>query len=128
MSFSKLEKWSTLIQRTYCEREHWWASLKQTLVRAATEHQFYHKWAVLNDGTSSGIKGYLKLDISVIAKGDFIRTIKTADNDKEDDIETNLLLPAGITERTMARYMFGTFTYICIFFDLLDTLDLQLAK
>ena len=75
-------------------------------VYAATEHQFYHKWAVLNDGTSSGIKGYLKLDISVIAKGDFIRTIKTADNDKEDDIETNLLLPAGITERTMARYMF----------------------
>ena len=97
-------------------------------VYAATEHQFYHKWAVLNDGTSSGIKGYLKLDISVIAKGDFIRTIKTADNDKEDDIETNLLLPAGITERTMARYMFGTFTYICIFFDLFDTLDLQLVK
>ena len=37
--------------------------------------------------------GYLKTDISVIAKGDFVRTSKTADNEKEDDIETNLLLP-----------------------------------
>ena len=62
-------------------------------VYAANEHQFYHKWAVLNDGTSSGIKGYLKADISVIAKGDFLRTVKTADSEKEDDIETNLLLP-----------------------------------
>ena len=65
-------------------------------VYAAPEHQFYHKWAVLNDGTSSGIKGYLKADISVIAKGDFIRTVKTAENEKEDDIETNLLLPGLI--------------------------------
>ena len=62
----------------------------------AADHQFYHKWAILTDGTSAGVKGYLKLDVSVIAKGDFLRSIKTADSEKEDDIENNLLLPGSI--------------------------------
>ena len=42
----------------------------------AADHQFYHKWAILTDGCSAAIKGYLKLDVSVIAKGDFLRSIK----------------------------------------------------
>lgn len=49
------------------------------------------------------------MDISVLAKGDMLRSIKPTDNDKEDDIENNLLLPHGITERVMARYYFRVF-------------------
>ena len=75
----------------------------------AQDHQFYHKWAVLTDGNNAQIKGYLQMDVSVIAKGDFLRSIKTADSEKEDDIENNLLLPAGLRERTMARYYFRIF-------------------
>ena len=35
-----------------------------------SDHQFYHKWALLTDpdDTSGGPKGYLKCDISVITK------------------------------------------------------------
>ncbi|XP_014669979.1 PREDICTED: otoferlin-like [Priapulus caudatus] len=39
------------------------------------DHQFYHKWALLTDphDISSGPKGYLKCDISVIGKGDAVK-------------------------------------------------------
>ena len=38
-----------------------------------SDHQFYHKWALLTDpdDTSGGPKGYLKCDISVITKVPF---------------------------------------------------------
>ena len=49
------------------------------------------------------------MDVSVIAKGDFLRSIKAADSEKEDDIENNLLLPQGLTEQTMARYYFRVY-------------------
>ena len=75
----------------------------------APDHQFHHRWAILTDGKTASCKGYLKLDISVLAKGDMLRNIKPAEGDKEDDIENNLLLPHGITERIMARYYFRVF-------------------
>ena len=40
-----------------------------------TDHQFYHKWAMLTDpdDINSGPKGYLKTDIAVVGKGDNIK-------------------------------------------------------
>lgn len=53
-----------------------------------TDHQFYHKWAVLMDSSdaAAGPKGYLKCDISVIGKGDLVKVPPKTEKD-EDDIE-----------------------------------------
>ncbi|XP_030026974.2 otoferlin [Manduca sexta] len=71
------------------------------------DRQFYHKWALLTDpdDISSGAKGYLKCDISVIGKGDSIKIPPKSEKD-EDDIEANLLLPDGVPiERQRARFI-----------------------
>ena len=43
---------------------------RHPLIVKYSDHQFYHKWALLTDpdDTSGGPKGYLKCDISVITK------------------------------------------------------------
>jgi len=40
-----------------------------------TDHQFYHKWAVLLDprDTTAGPKGYVKCDLAVCERGVTIR-------------------------------------------------------
>ena len=45
------------------------------LVFSISDHQFYHKWAMLMDpeDMSGGVKGYLKCDIAVIGKGDSVK-------------------------------------------------------
>jgi len=55
----------------------------------SSEHQFYHKWALLSDpeDISAGCKGYIKCDIAVVAKGDTIKTPHKANESDEDDIE-----------------------------------------
>ncbi|KAK5857908.1 hypothetical protein PBY51_011117 [Eleginops maclovinus] len=71
------------------------------------EHQFYHKWALLSDpeDISAGCKGYIKCDVTVVAKGDTIKTPHKANESDEDDIEGNLLIPEGVpAERQWARY------------------------
>nr|XP_033790769.1 fer-1-like protein 6 isoform X2 [Geotrypetes seraphini] len=69
-------------------------------------HQFFDKWAVLTDpgDIRTGIKGYLKCDISVAGRGDSIQaTQKTSD--AEEQIEKNLLIPKGFpSERPWARF------------------------
>ena len=39
------------------------------------EHQFIHKWAVLIDpkDIGEGPKGYVKCDLAVVGKGDFVK-------------------------------------------------------
>lgn len=56
--------------------------------RDISEHQFFHKWALLTDpdDIAGGPKGYLKCDISVIGKGDTIKIPPKTEKD-EDDIE-----------------------------------------
>uniref|UniRef100_A0AAR2JPE9 C2 domain-containing protein n=1 Tax=Pygocentrus nattereri TaxID=42514 RepID=A0AAR2JPE9_PYGNA len=76
-------------------------------VLSYTDHQFYHKWAVLcdPDDITAGCKGYIKCDIAVVAKGDNIKTPHKANETDEDDIEGNLLLPEGVpAERQWARF------------------------
>ncbi|ESO89647.1 hypothetical protein LOTGIDRAFT_125029, partial [Lottia gigantea] len=75
-------------------------------VYLAADHQFYHKWAMLTDpdDLGSGVKGYLKCDISVIGKGDSVKVPPKTDKD-EDDIEGNLLLPDGVpADRQRAKF------------------------
>ncbi|XP_053105912.1 otoferlin isoform X14 [Hemicordylus capensis] len=76
-------------------------------VYSQSEHQFYHKWAILSDpeDITAGLKGYLKVDIAVVGKGDNIKTPHKANETDEDDIEGNLLLPDGVpAERQWARF------------------------
>uniref|UniRef100_A0A8C4RQZ0 Myoferlin n=1 Tax=Erpetoichthys calabaricus TaxID=27687 RepID=A0A8C4RQZ0_ERPCA len=60
-------------------------------------HACMRKWLVLNDpeDTSSSGKGYLRASLFVVETGDEPPHI-AADEDQED-IESNLLLPAGVT-------------------------------
>ncbi|XP_062979851.1 otoferlin isoform X1 [Elgaria multicarinata webbii] len=76
-------------------------------VYTQSEHQFYHKWAILLDpeDITAGLKGYLKVDVAVVGKGDNIKTPHKANETDEDDIEGNLLLPDGVPpERQWARF------------------------
>ncbi|XP_044306243.1 otoferlin [Varanus komodoensis] len=76
-------------------------------VYSQPEHQFYHKWAILSDpeDITAGLKGYLKVDVAVVGKGDNIKTPHKANETDEDDIEGNLLLPDGVpAERQWARF------------------------
>ncbi|XP_004839201.1 otoferlin isoform X4 [Heterocephalus glaber] len=76
-------------------------------VYSQPEHQFHHKWAILSDpdDISAGLKGYVKCDIAVVAKGDNIKTPHKANETDEEDIEGNLLLPDGVpAERQWARF------------------------
>ncbi|KAK6179510.1 hypothetical protein SNE40_011846 [Patella caerulea] len=80
--------------------------LDVSTVYAQTDHQFYHKWAMLTDpdDIGGGVKGYLKCDISVIGKGDSVKVPPKTDKD-EDDIEGNLLLPEGVpADRQRAKF------------------------
>ncbi|XP_069388583.1 fer-1-like protein 6 isoform X2 [Paralichthys olivaceus] len=69
-------------------------------------HQFVNKWAMMsNDGDiSTGVKGYVKCDISVSAKGDVMQPGPKA-SDAEEKIDKNLLIPEGFpSERPWARF------------------------
>ncbi|XP_070694676.1 fer-1-like protein 6 [Pempheris klunzingeri] len=69
-------------------------------------HQFINKWAMLtNPGDiSTGVKGYVKCDISMSAKGDAMQPGSKA-SDVEEQIEKNLLIPEGFpAERPWARF------------------------
>lgn len=59
------------------------------------------KWLLLNDpeDTSSGAKGYLKVSMFVLGTGDEPPPEKQDRDNDSDDVESNLLLPAGIALR-----------------------------
>ncbi|XP_054546383.1 myoferlin [Talpa occidentalis] len=63
-------------------------------------HAVMRKWLLLNDpeDTSSGAKGYMKVSMFVLGTGDEPPPEKR-DRDDSDDVESNLLLPAGIALR-----------------------------
>ncbi|XP_020779848.2 myoferlin-like [Boleophthalmus pectinirostris] len=64
-------------------------------------HCVMRKWLLLNDPeeSSSGAKGYLKVTLFVVGAGDEPPVENKESNDDQDDIENNLLLPAGVTLR-----------------------------
>lgn len=73
---------------TYCKHAALLVSFTFCLCLIPSGHQFVNKWAVLtNPGDiSTGIKGYVKCDISVSAKGDAVQPgQKASDADEQID-------------------------------------------
>ncbi|XP_034979498.2 fer-1-like protein 4 [Zootoca vivipara] len=71
------------------------------------DHRFYHKWAVIHDpkDTRAGVKGFVKCNISVIARGDVMSSLPTTSTSQNEDIEKNLLLPKRVpAERPWAKF------------------------
>uniref|UniRef100_A0A673XPU3 Myoferlin n=1 Tax=Salmo trutta TaxID=8032 RepID=A0A673XPU3_SALTR len=64
-------------------------------------HAIMRKWLLLSDpgDSSSGAKGYLKVSLVIVGTGDEPPTEKRERNEEQDDIESNLLVPAGVTLR-----------------------------
>ncbi|KAG7256740.1 hypothetical protein CRUP_007367 [Coryphaenoides rupestris] len=73
-------------------------------------HSVMRKWLLLNDpeDSTSGAKGYLKVSIFIVGAGDEPPVESGGAGDEGDDIESNLLLPAGLTLRwaTMSLKVF----------------------
>ncbi|XP_077301198.1 ferlin family C2 domain-containing myoferlin misfire [Arctopsyche grandis] len=109
MLFDKIITLSVLQARNMFRPNKMLGSFKLDVATAwaQPDHQFYHKWAMLTDPSdpASGAKGYLKCDISIIGKGNTVNIPPKSERD-EDDIETNLLLPDGVSmERQRARFV-----------------------
>uniref|UniRef100_A0A674K2Y2 C2 domain-containing protein n=1 Tax=Terrapene triunguis TaxID=2587831 RepID=A0A674K2Y2_9SAUR len=69
-------------------------------------HRFFQKWAVINDpkDTRAGVKGFVKCNISVFARGDIMGSLPTSSSSQNEDIEKNLLLPKRVpAERPWAK-------------------------
>uniref|UniRef100_A0A8D3DDI5 C2 domain-containing protein n=1 Tax=Scophthalmus maximus TaxID=52904 RepID=A0A8D3DDI5_SCOMX len=64
-------------------------------------HCVMRKWVLLNDpdDSSSGAKGYLKVSLFVVGTRDEPPVEKRESSDDIDDIESNLLVPAGVNLR-----------------------------
>ncbi|XP_034538293.1 myoferlin [Notolabrus celidotus] len=64
-------------------------------------HAIMRKWLLLSDtdDSTSGARGYLKVSIFVVGTGDDPPTERKEMSDEQDDIESNLLVPAGVTMR-----------------------------
>ncbi|KAI3363230.1 hypothetical protein L3Q82_011863, partial [Scortum barcoo] len=64
-------------------------------------HAIMRKWLLLSDpdDSSSGARGYLKVSIIIMGTGDEPPTEKREKNQEQDDIEGNLLVPAGVAMR-----------------------------
>ncbi|NXL34386.1 FR1L4 protein, partial [Glaucidium brasilianum] len=75
-------------------------------VYSQPDHRFFQKWAVISDPTDTraGVKGFVKCNISVTARGDVVASLPTSSSSRDEDIERNLLLPKRVpAERPWAR-------------------------
>ncbi|TSK22735.1 Myoferlin [Bagarius yarrelli] len=65
-------------------------------------HAIMKKWLLLSDpdDSSSGARGYLKVNMIIVGTGDEPPTENKESNEECDDIESNLLLSAGVTLRS----------------------------
>ncbi|NXM94772.1 FR1L4 protein, partial [Sylvia borin] len=75
-------------------------------VYSQPDHRFFQKWAVISDPTDTraGVKGFVKCNISISARGDIVSFLPTYSRNQDEDIERNLLLPKRVpAERPWAR-------------------------
>ncbi|XP_053730215.1 myoferlin isoform X1 [Synchiropus splendidus] len=65
-------------------------------------HAILRKWLLLSDpdDSSSGAKGYLKVSIIVVVTGEEPPNDRKNVSEEQDDIESNLLVPAGVATRS----------------------------
>ncbi|XP_034158677.2 myoferlin [Pangasianodon hypophthalmus] len=65
-------------------------------------HAIMKKWLLLSDpdDSSSGARGYLKVNMIIVGTGEEPPAEKKERNEEQDDIESNLLLPTGVTLRS----------------------------
>ncbi|KAA0200949.1 Dysferlin limb girdle muscular dystrophy 2B (autosomal recessive) [Fasciolopsis buskii] len=65
------------------------------------QHSMLNKWLLLSnpDDPMAGAKGYLKISIVILGPGDEAPSMKPTDADGDEDIEANLLRPAGVQLR-----------------------------
>ncbi|XP_070540972.1 myoferlin-like isoform X9 [Ptychodera flava] len=70
------------------------------MVYEAEDHCFRNKWLLMTgtDEAQAGVKGYIKISVCVLGAGDEAPMFKKSKDDS-DDIESNLLRPAGIQLR-----------------------------
>ncbi|XP_071169318.1 myoferlin-like isoform X13 [Mytilus edulis] len=61
-------------------------------------HAYMNKWLLLSDEEAEmkGAKGYLKMCVCIVGPGDDAPSFKSVPAEGEDDIESNLLRPAGV--------------------------------
>uniref|UniRef100_A0A8C6YXZ8 Fer-1-like protein 4 n=1 Tax=Nothoprocta perdicaria TaxID=30464 RepID=A0A8C6YXZ8_NOTPE len=81
-------------------------SAGNSLPSLLSDHRFFQKWAVISDPTDTraGVKGFVKCNISVTARGDVVGSLPTSSSSRDEDIERNLLLPKRVpAERPWAR-------------------------
>uniref|UniRef100_A0A671LQH0 Myoferlin-like n=1 Tax=Sinocyclocheilus anshuiensis TaxID=1608454 RepID=A0A671LQH0_9TELE len=64
-------------------------------------HAIMRKWLLLSDpdDSISGARGYLNVSMFIVGTGDEPPVEKREANEEQDDIESNLLLPAGVALR-----------------------------
>ncbi|XP_039509145.1 myoferlin isoform X4 [Pimephales promelas] len=64
-------------------------------------HCIMKKWVLLSDpdDSSSGAKGYIKVSMFVLGTGDEPPVERKEEDNDKDDVESNLLLPAGVALR-----------------------------
>ncbi|XP_028323587.1 myoferlin [Gouania willdenowi] len=65
-------------------------------------HAVMRKWLLLGDpdDSNSGARGYLKVSIFIIGTGNVPPSERRDVNEDQDDIESNLLVPAGVAMRS----------------------------
>ncbi|XP_064630282.1 myoferlin-like isoform X1 [Lineus longissimus] len=71
------------------------------LVYDEANHTLLNKWLLLSDpdDTMAGAKGYLKISVTVMGPGDEAPSFKAVEGGEDEDIEANLLRPAGVQLR-----------------------------
>ncbi|CAH8518420.1 unnamed protein product [Dicrocoelium dendriticum] len=64
-------------------------------------HCMLNKWLLLSnpDDPMAGAKGYLKISIVILGPGDEAPSMKAVDSEADEDIEANLMRPAGVQLR-----------------------------
>uniref|UniRef100_A0A670ZC91 Myoferlin n=1 Tax=Pseudonaja textilis TaxID=8673 RepID=A0A670ZC91_PSETE len=83
-----------------CKHDLTWLQCSCSMFFCLSGHAVMRKWLLLNDpeDTNSSPKGYLKVSMFVLGTGDEPPVNRERENEN-DDVETNLLLPAGIVLR-----------------------------
>ncbi|WAR21900.1 MYOF-like protein [Mya arenaria] len=97
------------------------------MVWEQANHAFANKWLLLSDpeDTMAGAKGYLKFCAIVLGPGDTPPSMKGHTQDESEDIESNLLRPAGVQLRPAT---FALNVYRCEDIPRMDTAFLQGVK